>query len=77
MAECGGVALADGSQVLANKLVIMADGRASPVRQRLPVRNLGAPMDVFWFRLPRDPADSEGLRGVFEAGRILVLLGAR
>jgi 2-polyprenyl-6-methoxyphenol hydroxylase-like FAD-dependent oxidoreductase len=70
-----GVTLADGSRLHAGKLVIMADGRASPVRDRLPVRALGAPIDVFWFRLPRDPADSEGLLGLFDAGRIMVLIG--
>lgn len=72
-----GVELAGGEQILASKLVIFADGRASIVRKKqlLPVTVLGAPMDIFWFRLPRDPSHPESLRGIFEAGRILVLIG--
>ena len=37
------------------KLVIAADGRDSRLRaaSQLQVRDLGAPMDVFWFRLPK------------------------
>src|SRR3954470_21525842 len=40
-------------------LVVGADGRHSVMRQKagLEVRDLGAPMDVLWFRLPRGPGD--------------------
>ena len=50
-----GVRLADGRELRAGKLVIAADGRSSLVRRLglLPVETLGAPMDVFWFRLPQ------------------------
>ena len=48
----------------AAKLVLAADGRRSLVREAaaLPLEDLGAPMDVFWFRLskartPRQPVD--------------------
>ena len=72
-----GVTLVDGEALSARKLVIFADGRDSLVRRQhlLPVTELGAPMDVLWFRLPRNPDDSEGLRGIFEAGRVMVLIG--
>src|SRR5262249_20902593 len=57
-------------------LVIGAAGRHSTVRDRagLPVEVLGAPMDVAWFALPRQPSDPEtpGLR--LGAGEILVTL---
>ena len=40
-------------------LVVAADGRSSVLRERagLSVEDLGAPMDVFWFRLSRRPPD--------------------
>lgn len=49
-----GVTLQDGERIGAD-LVIAADGRRSIVRARglLPVETLGAPMDIFWFRLPK------------------------
>ena len=47
-----GVRLADGSELRA-PLTIAADGRASIVRAMLPVEDLGAPMDVFWFRVAK------------------------
>ena len=42
-------------------LTIGADGRHSDVRRSagLTPREFGAPMDVAWFRLPRDPGDRE------------------
>ena len=71
------VTLRDGETIGARKLVIFADGRDSWLRRNgiLPVTELGAPMDVLWFRLPRRPDDTEGLRGIFEAGRVMVLIG--
>ncbi|MEV5571089.1 FAD-dependent oxidoreductase [Spirillospora sp. NPDC052269] len=43
------------------ELTVAADGRHSTLRRAagLPIRNLGAPMDVAWFRLPREPGDRE------------------
>jgi 2-polyprenyl-6-methoxyphenol hydroxylase-like FAD-dependent oxidoreductase len=45
--------------VIAAKLVIAADGRGSVLREAagFKVKDLGAPMDVLWFRL--DPEDGE------------------
>lgn len=71
-----GVRLTDGREILARKLVIMADGRKSIVRgQRLlPLTVLGAPMDVFWFRLPKRGQGGESLRGVVAAGSMMVMI---
>lgn len=69
-----GVRLASGEIVRASKLVIMADGRKSSVRQMLPVKDLGAPMDVFWFAVPKDRTPHNETGGIFEAGRILVTI---
>lgn len=57
-------------------LVVAADGRSSVLRERagLRVEDLGAPMDVFWFRLSRRPRDPEATMGRFDIGRIFVLI---
>ncbi|MGH6873828.1 MAG: FAD-dependent monooxygenase, partial [Aestuariivirgaceae bacterium] len=57
-------------------LTVAADGRESLLRRRarLPVQDLGAPIDVLWFRLSRRPGDPEETMGRFEAGRIIVML---
>ena len=69
-----GVRLRDGREIRA-KLVLAADGRDSLVRSSgmLPVERLGAPMDVFWFRVAK-PTGGDMLRGSFERGRLLVLI---
>jgi 2-polyprenyl-6-methoxyphenol hydroxylase-like FAD-dependent oxidoreductase len=70
-----GVRLADGRELRA-PLTIAADGRASIVRSTnmLPVEDLGAPMDVFWFRVPKPESEAGGLRGNVERGRLLVMI---
>jgi 2-polyprenyl-6-methoxyphenol hydroxylase-like FAD-dependent oxidoreductase len=57
-------------------LVVGADGRHSTVRERagLPVVDLGAPIDVLWFRLSRRAGDPEATMGRFDRGRIVVML---
>jgi 2-polyprenyl-6-methoxyphenol hydroxylase-like FAD-dependent oxidoreductase len=68
----GGVRLKDGRELHA-RLTIAADGRSSLARQLLPLEDLGSPMDVFWFRVPKKGGKG-GLRGNVEAGRVLVLI---
>jgi 2-polyprenyl-6-methoxyphenol hydroxylase-like FAD-dependent oxidoreductase len=68
-----GVRLAGGRELRA-PLTIAADGRSSLVRHMLPVETLGAPMDVFWFRLGKRETGGEALRGSFERGRLVVLI---
>ena len=74
-----GVRLADGSERRATKLVIAADGRSSLVRRLglLAVETIGAPMDVFWFSLPKSGDPGDALRGSVEAGRMVVLIDRR
>ena len=57
-------------------LVVGADGRHSTVRARagLPVRDLGAPMDVLWMRLSREPTDTDRPTGRFDRGRIFIMI---
>jgi 2-polyprenyl-6-methoxyphenol hydroxylase-like FAD-dependent oxidoreductase len=57
-------------------LVVGADGRHSTVRAAmgLKVLELGAPMDVLWFRLSHRPGDAGEVMGRFDAGSILVML---
>ena len=70
-----GVRLADGRELHA-PLTIAADGRASIVRgtNMLPLEDLGAPMDVFWFRVGKPEEERGGLRGNIERGRLLVMI---
>ncbi len=71
-----GVTLADGREIRPRLLTIMADGRSSLVRrnQVLSVTQLGAPMDVLWFRLPKAGNNGEMLRGAVDTGRMIVLI---
>jgi 2-polyprenyl-6-methoxyphenol hydroxylase-like FAD-dependent oxidoreductase len=70
------VMTAEGRREVRADLVVGADGRHSTVRQRagLEVLELGAPMDVLWFRLSRRPADPANLMGTFGSGRIFVMI---
>ena len=68
-----GVRLADGTDLRA-KLTIAADGRTSIVRSMLPLEDLGAPIDVFWFRVGKPGKEAGALRGNVAPGRILVMI---
>jgi 2-polyprenyl-6-methoxyphenol hydroxylase-like FAD-dependent oxidoreductase len=60
-------------------LVIAADGRQSLVREKsgLAVEELGAPMDVLWFGLPRRDTDPDETMGRFGAGSIFIAIDRR
>ena len=66
----------EGRREVRADLVVGADGRHSTVRNRagFEVRELGAPMDVLWFRLSRRPDDPAATMGRFGGGRIFVLI---
>ena len=66
----------EGAVEIHADLVIGADGRHSTIRRDagLAVDELGAPMDVLWFRLPRRPDDPRDPLGIFRSGHILVLI---
>ncbi|MCU1295922.1 MAG: 2-polyprenyl-6-methoxyphenol hydroxylase [Acidobacteriaceae bacterium] len=57
-------------------LTVGADGRHSVVRKRagLEVIDRGAPIDVLWMRISRQPSDVNQALGRFRAGRILVTI---
>jgi 2-polyprenyl-6-methoxyphenol hydroxylase-like FAD-dependent oxidoreductase len=57
-------------------LTVGCDGRHSTVcaRAGLKADDLGAPMDVLWFSLPKKANDPDESMGRFEVGRIVVLL---
>lgn len=58
------------------QLTVACDGRSSTVRTAvgLTPRSFGAPMDVWWFRLPRRPDDPGGLAGVLRAGHATIVI---
>jgi 2-polyprenyl-6-methoxyphenol hydroxylase-like FAD-dependent oxidoreductase len=58
------------------ELTVACDGRGSTVRSAvgLKTRTFGAPMDIWWFRLPRRPDDPSGLAGTFESGHGIILI---
>jgi 2-polyprenyl-6-methoxyphenol hydroxylase-like FAD-dependent oxidoreductase len=64
----------DGPLDVRADLVVGADGRHSTVRERagLPVKDLGAPMDVLWMRLSHKPSDGNRIGGRFDRGRIFI-----
>jgi 2-polyprenyl-6-methoxyphenol hydroxylase-like FAD-dependent oxidoreductase len=68
-----GVRLKDGEEVRA-RLTIAADGRSSILRDKagLPKKDLGAPIDVLWFRLPKDKSPKNETGGTFGAGTLVV-----
>jgi 2-polyprenyl-6-methoxyphenol hydroxylase-like FAD-dependent oxidoreductase len=55
-------------------LIIGCDGRHSIVRQRadLAVEEIGAPMDVLWFRVGKRANESESVFARLEAGKMMV-----
>jgi 2-polyprenyl-6-methoxyphenol hydroxylase-like FAD-dependent oxidoreductase len=69
-----GVRLAGGGEARARLLTIAADGRSSVLRAaaKLPLHDLGAPIDVLWFRLPKGASDYEETGGTFGAGTFIV-----
>jgi 2-polyprenyl-6-methoxyphenol hydroxylase-like FAD-dependent oxidoreductase len=75
---------AGGSQSDQNKvnlqiragLTIAADGRHSALRAKsgLKLKELGAPFDVLWLRLPRLPGEPEDVAGKLAAGQMFVMI---
>lgn len=67
---------AEGEMTIWADLVVAADGRHSDLRQAggFTVREIGAPMDVLWFRLSRRPGDTGQTFGQVGRGRFAVML---
>ena len=66
----------EGELEIRAMLSVAADGRDSTLRKSagLPVADLGAPMDVLWFRLSRHPGDTDETQGRLDAGRVFIML---
>ncbi|HVV60395.1 MAG TPA: FAD-dependent oxidoreductase [Pseudolabrys sp.] len=66
----------EGEVAIHADLVVGCDGRHSTVRERagFHVDDLGAPMDVLWFRIARKLQDGDEVVGHIESGRMLVML---
>ena len=64
----------EGPVEIRTDLTIGCDGRHSIVRQRakLEVEEIGAPMDVLWFRAGRRPDENENLFARLDAGKMMV-----
>ena len=67
-----GVRLVDG-ETLSARLVLLCDGRSSLARHLMPLDSLGAPIDVFWFAVPKQTAGSV-LRASIRGYRIIVMI---
>ena len=67
---------ADGDHELSAALTVGADGRTAVTRDaaRLPRRETSAPIDVFWFRLPRRENEVAAVFGRLGPGLLLVML---
>jgi 2-polyprenyl-6-methoxyphenol hydroxylase-like FAD-dependent oxidoreductase len=64
----------DGPLEIRADLTIACDGRHSVVRERagLEVEEIGAPMDVLWFRAGRRPDENESVFARVETGKMMV-----
>lgn len=66
----------DGPLEIRADLVVGADGRHSTIRDRsgfVPI-NIGAPIDVLWFRVTRRVDDPQHALGNIDRGRVLVTI---
>jgi len=61
---------------VAADLVVAADGRHSVLRAAagLAVRDIGAPIDVLWMRLPKQPGDENQTGGYVDAGHFMATI---
>ena len=66
----------DGEIEIRADLVVGCDGRHSTVRERAGfiVDDIGAPIDVLWFRLSRHDGDTDETTGHIEAGKMMIML---
>ncbi|MGN6572612.1 MAG: FAD-dependent oxidoreductase [Pseudolabrys sp.] len=66
----------DGDLEIRADLVVGCDGRHSTLRERagFTVEDIGAPMDILWFRISRRESDTAETFGHMEAGMMLVML---
>ena len=67
---------ADGPVRILSQLVIGCDGRHAMTRAKAGfiAEDVGAPMDVLWFRLPRAASDPDEPVGSFGLGHIFIMI---
>jgi 2-polyprenyl-6-methoxyphenol hydroxylase-like FAD-dependent oxidoreductase len=65
---------AEGPEEIRSELTVGCDGRHSIVRQRaeLEVEEIGAPMDVLWFRAGKRECENESVFARVETGKMMV-----
>jgi 2-polyprenyl-6-methoxyphenol hydroxylase-like FAD-dependent oxidoreductase len=70
-----GVSVRHGPPIRA-RLTIAADGRGSVLRGAagLPLHDLGAPIDIFWFRVPKARTPDNRTTGIVRQGQFVVLI---
>lgn len=61
-------------ETIAARLVIAADGRGSKLRAGLPLEDLGAPIDVLWFSVPKVPTGQNQTQGYISGGEMIVAI---
>ena len=66
---------ADGPLAIEADLIVGADGRDSVLRDQsgLSVKDIGAPVDVYWFRLSRQKGGTESLGRVSADGMLVMI----
>lgn len=65
-----------GSLRIDADLTVACDGRHSLMREQagMSVQDIGAPIDVLWFRVGKSEGASQGVLGRIEAGQMMILL---
>ncbi|HJP60321.1 MAG TPA: FAD-dependent oxidoreductase [Gemmatimonadaceae bacterium] len=65
-----------GARDIYADLVVGTDGRKSTVREAAGLKSVdfGAPMDVLWMGIPREPTDPSQLLGRLDYGQIFILI---
>ncbi|RZI77517.1 MAG: FAD-dependent oxidoreductase [Variovorax sp.] len=65
-----------GALQIGADLVVACDGRRSVLRGAagLTVRDIGAPIDVLWMRLPKKPTDPDGSGGYIDTGHFMATI---
>ena len=66
----------DGTLQISADLTVACDGRHSIMREQagLKVENIGAPIDVLWFRVGKSKADSDGIFARLQRGQMIVTI---
>ncbi len=63
-------------KIIYSSLVIDADGRSSTIRQSagLPVKEMGVPIDVLWFRISKHNLEQQHSLGYFKGNKLMIVI---